>query len=464
MVCLNRLNSQAPTFRYYQHNRNKCAYPCNPTDKVCGRTSRRVIAALCITVKEMMANINFGWFSKTLRAIHKSNIMKFKFARSGQLQQTIKRTVAGLTAILGLSAAVPSEAAQPFHPFAESMNIDPDYQWFAPVDMQELNELSARKRANRGWFVAYDRLHFGLNRPETTAQTSKIDMTWGNRWDLGFMSEKDRGWLFSFTHVSGPNVYDDTRIVRGPLPTTAGGANSPAPQNVFLTSFPAFIARFPFDPAFGDGTFLNRQSVNVASLSSFEANKTWRFEPYRYGGILEPLVGFRYMQFNDYAVAQLYTGIQNDADVAVDIDQFSRTVTRTDNQMVMGQLGYRYFSTLNRMTFSQESRFFAGQNFQTQGFESRTYQYTPGDADGLPILGQSSAFGGRDNSESVVGLDARAEAAMQLTKAFNVRAGMQVLYIGRGIWRGANPGQGNQNLFDQAIVSPAFTFGMAFNR
>lgn len=374
----------------------------------------------------------------------------------------MKRAAASLTAIVGFATAGPVEASQPFHPFAESMDIDPDYQWFAPVDMQELNELSARKRANRGWFVAYDRLHFGLDRPDTTAQSkNKIDMTWGNRYDLGFMSDKDRGWLFSFTHVSGPNVYDDTRIVRGPLPTTAANA---IPQNPFLTSFPAFMQRFPADPAFGDGTFLNRRSVNVATLSSFEANKTWRFEPYRYGGILEPLVGFRYMQFNDYSVDQAYTGIQNDTDVAVDIDQFSFTTTRTDNQMVMGQLGYRYSSTLKRMTFSQESRFFAGQNFQSQGFSSKTYQYTPQDADGIPILGQTSAFGGRDNSEFVVGMDARAEAAMQLTKAFNVRAGVQVLYIGRGIWRGANPGQGNQNLVDQSIISPAFTFGMAFNR
>jgi hypothetical protein len=412
-------------------------------------------------VKEMMANIKFGWFSKTLRAIHKFNIMKFKFAQSGQFKKTIKRAVAGLTAIMSLSTALPSEAAQPFHPFAESMDIDPDYQWFAPVDMQELNELSARKRANRGWFVAYDRLHFGLDRPDTVAQNSKIDMTWGNRWDFGFMSEKDRGWLFSFTHVSGPNVYDDTRIVRGPLPTTAANQT---PQNIFLTSFPAFISRFPFDPAFGDGTFLNRRSVNVASLSSFEANKTWRFEPYRYGGILEPLIGFRYMQFNDYDVDQRYEGIRSITTGLVIIDQFSRTVTRTDNQMVMGQLGYRYFSTLNRMTFSQESRFFAGQNFQNQGTSSRTYRYTPGDADGLPILGQFSSFSGADNNEFVVGMDLRAEAAMQLTKAFNVRAGTQVLYIGRGIWRGANPGQGNQNLVDQAVISPAFTFGMAFNR
>ena len=32
-VYLNRLNSSLKGFRYYLHNRNMCAYPCNRTDK-----------------------------------------------------------------------------------------------------------------------------------------------------------------------------------------------------------------------------------------------------------------------------------------------------------------------------------------------------------------------------------------------------------------------------------------------
>ncbi len=340
----------------------------------------------------------------------------------------------------------------PFHPFAESMNIDPDYQFFAPVDMQELEELSARKRANKGWYISYDRLHIGLDRPDIGGQASQIDMTWGNRWDLGFMSEKDSGLLFSFTHVSGPNVYNDVRHRRTFLPA------------ITVDLFPAIRPRFPYDPSYGDGTILERQSVNVATFSSFEANKTWRLEPYRYGGILEPLAGIRYMQLNDYAVNDRFFGINTDADAAFELDGFTRQKTRTDNRMLVGQLGYRYFSTVKRMTFSQESRFFAGQNFQTQGYETRTFAWGSADADGDGGFIPTSAFGGRDNSETVVGLDARMEAAMQLTKAFVVRAGVQVIYIGRGVWRGANPGLGDQNAVNQDMVSPAFTFGAAFNR
>ncbi len=176
------------------------------------------------------------------------------------------------------------------------------------------------------------------------------------------------------------------------------------------------------------------------------------------------MIGFRYMQFNDYAVNDNFFGINTDLDIANEADGFNRQTTTTENRMVLVQLGYHYTSSLKRMTFSQDTRIFAGQNFQTQGYESRTFGWGTGDPDGDPFIEPVFTFGRRENNEFVVGLDARMEAAMQLTKAFMFRGGIQVLYIGRGVWRGANPGLGNQNLVDQAIVSPAFTFGAAFNR
>ncbi len=147
-----------------------------------------------------------------------------------------KTALVGLTTLAGGLFVGEVDAKQPFHPFAESMDIDPDYQWFAPVDLMELEELSARKRANRGWFVAYDRLHFGLDRPDTNGISSKIDMTWGNRWDFGFMGDSDRGWLFSAMHVSGPNVYNDVRHLRTVLPTATA-----IPRGVFRTIRHGFL-------------------------------------------------------------------------------------------------------------------------------------------------------------------------------------------------------------------------------
>jgi hypothetical protein len=370
-----------------------------------------------------------------------------------------RRTLQALSFSACVWTGTAVHADQPFHPFAESMDVDPDYQWFAPADVEELEELSARKRANRGWFVTYDRLHIGFDRPDIQGQSSHIDMTWGNRWDLGFMGDSDKGVLFSFTHVSGPNVYLDTRIARTVQP------DFDEEDDILPPLFGLIRTRFPFDPFYGDGSILERQSLNVGTLSSFEMNRTWRLEPYRYGGILEPMIGFRYLEFNDYAVNDDYFWLNIDIDPDPEFEAFTRQRTRTDNRMVTGQLGYRYFSSLKRMTFAQETRVFAGQNFQSQGFESRTHGYDiDGTTDGANIILPTTVYAGRDNSEFVIGLDARIEAALQLTKTFNVRAGGQMLYIGRGIWRGANPGFGNQNLTDQALISPAFTFGATLNR
>ena len=39
--------------------------------------------------------------------------------------------------------------------------------------------------------------------------------------------------------------------------------------------------------------------VNDFDYDSYELNKTWRLEPYHYGGILEPLVGMRWIRIHD---------------------------------------------------------------------------------------------------------------------------------------------------------------------
>lgn len=377
-----------------------------------------------------------------------------------------KRGLKLFFAIAAATSGSMSLAETPFHPFAESLDVDPDYQLFAPVDIQELEEKSARKRANHGWYVAYDRLNIGFDRPEAASQPSKIDMTWGNRWDVGYMNKKDSGWLASFTSVSGPNVYLDQRIPRLTQPPAPTATNP-------LERFDRTNPRFFFDPAFGDGTFVVKNSLNVGNLSSFELNKTWRLEPYRYGGILEPMLGFRYMQFTDYAQNDDYQIIAalDPTDVTppiglIAVETLQRQVTRTDNRMVLAQIGYRYFTTVKRMTFANETRIFAGQNFQTQGYRSDLYGYGAGTGTGTTVVfsDPQTSYAGRDNAEFVIGLDARLEGAIQVTRAFNLRAGCQMLYIGRGVWRGANPGFGPQNNQNQDVVSPALTFGATFNR
>ncbi len=369
------------------------------------------------------------------------------------LKRSIQLFIIAAMAVSGIVSA-----GEHYHPFAESLDFNPDWQFFAPVDVEQLEELHPRKRANKGWYVTYDRMHVGLTRPNINgSQSSKIDMTWGNRWDLGFMGEKNTGWLFSWTSISGPNVYNDRRDPRLQVPADG------------VERFTPLRPRFPFDPDFGDGTILVRQSLNVATITNLEFNRTWRLSPYHYGGILEPMIGFRYIGFNDYARNEQHNYINTTGGPAAvpNAEQFIQETTRTDNRMVTAQLGYRYVQPVNRMTFSNDGRFFAGPNYQSQGYTNYNFIYT---ATGTIPAGlgnpyqQLSTFAGRDNTEFVVGMDVRFEAAYQFTKAFNVRMGGQVLYIGRGVWRGSNPGQGPQNENDQNIVSPAWTFGATFNR
>ncbi len=66
--------------------------------------------------------------------------------------------VCRLVAILALAAIPSTVRGQAWHPFADPMEFDPDWQFFAPVDADYLEELAPRKRAHVGWFGTFDRL------------------------------------------------------------------------------------------------------------------------------------------------------------------------------------------------------------------------------------------------------------------------------------------------------------------
>ena len=97
--------------------------------------------------------------------------------------------------------------------------------------------------------------------------------------------------LVSFRNMGAPNVYDrvyQERINR----VNTDDVNDPInnPVQPFIDGN---------DPQFGTRAYIICDSLNVGSLSNFELNKTWRRQPYRYGGILEPMIGFKYSTFND---------------------------------------------------------------------------------------------------------------------------------------------------------------------
>lgn len=379
------------------------------------------------------------------------------------LQRTIRMFVLAAMAVAGQVGM----SQEGYHPFSEPMSFDPDWQFFAPVQLQDLQDLTARQRANNGFYIAYDRMQIGLNRSTTEAASNKIDFTWGNRFDFGWMNSKESGWMFSTVNVGGPNVYNQYEQNR---------------LNQFIQTAvdPTLRPEFQND----DGIrrmFIIQDSVNVGSFSTFEANKVWRMEPYRYGGILEPMVGVRYAFFGDGAANDTYTSgaLLNTATppaVIANFEDILRDRVDTDNHMVLGQVGFRYTKFMNRWTLSNDFKFFGGHVYQSQTTSRVTTQtvYPNPIAIGATSLTENDRnsalvappfYSGRKGEKSTIGFDLRVEGSYKATKYLDVRGGFAMMYFARGIWRGSTlTEQGNQFANNQNLIMPAFTFGIALNR
>ncbi|MEI8213247.1 MAG: hypothetical protein WCI02_13945 [Planctomycetota bacterium] len=379
----------------------------------------------------------------------------------------LQRTLRAFVLASAVMAGQLGFADSGYHPFSEPMDFDPDWQLFAPVQLQDLEDLTARQRAPTGFYLTYDRVYTGVSRPQNSGSSYIIDGTWGNRWDFGWMNRQESGWSFSYQVVTGPNVYNGYQQLRlnG---ITFDDLNDPA--NPY---YPLVFGNNPFTL---QRTYQVQESVNVGNFDSFEANKTWRLAPYRYGGILEPYMGLRYAQFTDTARSDTY-GLFDVIDPADGVtitgngELYLNDLVFTRNDMLLGQLGFRYFKHWRRFTLSTDFKAFAGHNFQTQEttrLVTRTTYAVP------PVIGDPPTFDGdhtgttftsRKNNETPVGFDLRAESAFRATQYLDLRVGFQLVYFGQGLWRGATLSSGG-NQFDQnqQLVMPGMTFGFAINR
>jgi len=85
-----------------------------------------------------------------------------------------------------LAAAMTANAgAQQFTPFIDPDHFQPDFQFFAPA---ELTEYGGEPVGKTGWFATYDRLYIYVSRPQNEASYTDGDFTWGNRFDVGYMT------------------------------------------------------------------------------------------------------------------------------------------------------------------------------------------------------------------------------------------------------------------------------------
>jgi len=145
---------------------------------------------------------------------------------------------------VAIAVVVGSSAIAKDGPFIPLNEFDPDFQWFKPF---ELREYGGPHPPNTGWFFTFDRMYVNVSRSEQQNNSGQGDFTWGNRLDMGFMKEDQKGWMMSVMHIDGPN-----------LPTQ-----------------------------------------NNANLTNVELNRVWRLDPFHKGSHMELFIGGRFRQFTD---------------------------------------------------------------------------------------------------------------------------------------------------------------------
>lgn len=396
---------------------------------------------------------------------------------------SVRKLTARICGSLVLLCGLASAQAQQHAPLADPLQFDPDFRWFEPIYNMDLADMKPKKRANTGWFATYDRLNLYGSRPELERPQdgdTRHDSGWGHRYEVGFMlPDDDNGWLFSWLD-NDVGEFFAVRKERGNRfneDELDGEATNPAPPFGF-EAIPGISNNIGYNYRFVD----EKQSENVIDFDSYELSKTWRMEPYHYGGILEPMVGIRWFRIEDLNVDQTFLSSNDPLEIAFPTlsvlygaaaEQMTTNQAWTENEAFTGQIGFRYFKFVNRFTLSTDFRVFSGANFQSSWsnthVEATVYDGTDtieeGDEVSRILYDETDRIYVR-NEEFFLGFDVRGEVGYQLTKAINVRAGFQLIDIARGLWRGGDSQTatllGGSN--DQDYLMVGGTFGITLNR
>ncbi len=366
-----------------------------------------------------------------------------------------------------------AQAQQQFHgPFIDFDEFNPDYQFFAPMDDDEFGKY----KANYGWFFQYDKMYVGVTRPEAQLAKYKLDATWGDRVDFGYMSEQKTGWMFSVFDIEGPNQFQVRRAERlnrliededdnGGGGGGGGGDDQLPPQD-------------ENNPITGGRDFLLNDSINAGRFNGFEMNKVWRLGENDKGQITEPFIGLRYVKFRDTFRDDEYQRFTDDgtpippipdpndpdspAPDEAAIEQYTQVQAISDNEMFGGQFGMRWFhKPTTHWMLSGEIKFFAMHNFQTYQ-DTRYILYTQGD---IGIGGETETETNQKEStwgsgaEFTWGGELRADASYEITRDLSLKFGFNWMQFGQGISRG-----GNRQLNSEDLGTYGFTFGVTLNR
>jgi hypothetical protein len=364
--------------------------------------------------------------------------------------------LAAMLAVLGMSSSALGQAHQPF---IDPAYFNPDFQFFAPA---EVSAYSGGEPPNIGFYLDYDRFFINVTRPEGEASLFSDfqgDFTWGNRWELGYMTEEDTGWQFVYWNLSGPSK--NITLFHERLDRINDDDDPPDdPDPILQDRNPRWYVLY--------------DSLNTAKFASMEMNKTWRRKEFHNGTIFEPLCGLRYMNFLDKYRRDDYRRYDEtpgpvpppgqpdpaDPNVEGEYEELRRDLAKFENAMFGGQLGFRYFGQRGHWLLSCELRAFAMQNFQTLNqtvfIRQTRYSAVGGDVE-LELQSRADAIFGAN--EFVFGGEVRAEASYEITRDINIRFGGIFMDLATGIGRGNTLQTNNQD-----VQMAGLTFGFTVNR
>lgn len=216
--------------------------------------------------------------------------------------------------------------------------------------------------ANTGFFFTYDRLYTSMNRSDEFVQDDfGGDDSWGNRYEMGYMSKDsvhfDRsGWLVSVLHLSGPKLQPE--------------------QNEYIYQTGTINGR-PFGVI--DEDEFGLLPLNNASAGGVEVMKTWRTKQLHYGSYIEPMLGVRWFYLKDkgYRQTPRFFGTTF-LDLPDDFLFFDAAADDSRNDLVGPEIGLRWFKQNQRWIVAAEGRFLAAANMRSTFYDKeQDVQFAP---------------------------------------------------------------------------------------
>mgnify|MGYP003334682750 FL=1 len=294
--------------------------------------------------------------------------------------------------------------------FVADQLMDYDLQVFAPADFSLLDE---QPKPSTGVFATYDRTYSGISGPSSTTflgqSAPDFNYTvWGNRFELGFMGENNKGWTATIQTMAGMTYTD-------------GAGNTTNPMLI--------------------GT----------KFQSYELNRVFRQE-LKNGGYFEPYIGGRFVYLSDrsYQDTQFeqlqFDPTDPDADPEV-VTLFDRFQQHNQNNAFGATMGARFFKENGRFRWSGQTAVSAHYNRQ---FASASNVFIEEE------LVTAAVDRGINDDAFTPMWEGRLDLSYEVTRDISLRVGGQVMYMWDGMTRANMLPNGTISANPNSVRGPGF--------